>query len=184
MPVLISMFRAVNVGTRRVKMDALRELYVSLGLQDPQTYVQSGNVIFKTRKTNLNQLGREIEDAFEKAFGFRSELIFRTVHELREVIVRNPFAGRDGIEPSKLLVSFFARDPGEEFRDRIRALKTDPEELRMDGRELFIYFPEGMGRSKLSLGPVTGKAKIPETGRNWNSVTKMLEIAEKLEAGA
>src|SRR5665811_2227083 len=104
MPVIISMLRGVNVGAHnRIKMDALRALYESLGLRDPQTYVQSGNVVFRTDKRDLVALAKRIEDAIEQGFGFRPTVILRTSGELREVIARNPFAKRRGIEPTKLL---------------------------------------------------------------------------------
>jgi uncharacterized protein (DUF1697 family) len=183
MPAIISMLRGVNVGAHnRIKMDALRALYESLGLRDPQTYVQSGNVVFRTDKRDLVALAKRIEDIIERAFGFRPAVILRTSCEPRDVIARNPFAKRRSIEPSKLLVNFLANDPGAEARDKVLKLKTEPEELRMDGRELYIYFPSGMARPKMSWAVLEKTLKVPGTGRNWNSVTKLLEMAERLEA--
>jgi uncharacterized protein (DUF1697 family) len=183
MPVIVSMLRGVNVGAHnRIKMDTLRALYESLGLRDPQTYVQSGNVIFRTDKRDLGALAKRIEDAIEEAFGFRPAVILRTTSELRDAIARNPFAKRRDIDPSKLLVNFLASDPGAEVRDKVLSLKTDPEELRMDGRELYIYFPNGMARPKMSWAVLERTLRTPGTGRNWNSVTKLLEMAERLEA--
>jgi uncharacterized protein (DUF1697 family) len=183
MAVIISMLRAVNVGAHnRIKMDALRAIYESLGLRDPQTYVQSGNVVFRTDKRDLVALAKRIEGAIVQGFGFRPAVILRTSGELREVIARNPFAKRRGIEPSRLLVYFLASDPGAETRDKVLRLKTEPEELRMNGRELYIYFPSGMARPKLSWAVLEKMLKVPGTGRNWNSVTKLLEMAERLEA--
>jgi uncharacterized protein (DUF1697 family) len=101
---------------------------------------------------------------------------------MREVVARNPFAKRRGIEPGKLLVSFLASDPGEEALEKVRQMKCGPEELRIEGRELYIYFPNGMGQSKLPWAGLDKMLKTAVTGRNWNSVTKMLEMAEKLEA--
>ncbi len=184
MPIVISMLRGVNVGGHnKIKMDALRALYESLGLRGPQTYVQSGNVIFRTEDRDMVRLARRIEDAIERRFGFRPAVILRTASELRDVIARNPFAKRRGLDPRKLLVSFLASDPGPEARDKVLRIKADPEELRIDGRELYIYFPHGMGRSKLP--PVLDRTlKTPATARNWNSVTRMLEMAESLEVEA
>jgi uncharacterized protein (DUF1697 family) len=183
MPVVISMLRGVNVvGHNKIKMDALRVLYESLGLRDPRTYIQSGNVIFRTDQRDLALLTRRIESGIERSFGFRPAVIVRTTSELRGVIARNPFATRRGIHPSKLLVTFLASDPGPELRDKVRRIKADPEELRIDGREFYIYFPNGMARPKLSPAVIEKTLKIPGTGRNWNTVTKLFEIAESLEA--
>jgi uncharacterized protein (DUF1697 family) len=181
MPVVISMLRGVNVGGHnKIKMDALRTLYESLGLRDPQTFIQSGNVIFRTEERDLVRLARRIEDTIERRVGFRPSVIVRTTSELRDVIARNPFAKRRGLDPRKLVVSFLVSDPGPEARDKVLRIKPDPEELRIDGRELYVYYPHGMGQSKLP--PVLDRTlKTPATARNWNSVTRMLEMAEGLE---
>ncbi len=183
MAIVISMLRGINVGSHhRMKMDALRAVYESLQLRDPQTYVQSGNVIFGTEERDLTQLAKRIGDGIERSFGFRPGVIVRTCSELRDVIARNPFALRPGIEPGKLLVIFFAGNPGPDARSKILGIHADPEEFLIDGRELYIYFPDGMARPKLSPAMIEKALKISGTGRNWNSVTKMLEIAERLES--
>jgi uncharacterized protein (DUF1697 family) len=182
---MISMLRGVNVGGHnKIKMDALRALYESLGLRDPHTHVQSGNVIFRTKERNLVRLAKRIENGIELRFGFRPAVMLRTASELRDVMARNPFATRRGIDPSRLLVTFLASDPGPEARAEVLRIKAAPEELRIDGRELYIYFPNGMARPKLSWAALAKALKTPGTGRNWNSVTKLLEIAEKLEASS
>lgn len=184
MALVISMLRGVNLASHnRIKMDALRALYESLGLEEPQTYVQSGNVLFKTKERDLGALARRIQKGVERTFGFRTEVILRTASDLKSVVARNPFAARRDIDPRKLLITFLASDPSAEARENLLKIKADPEELRMDGRELYIYFPNGLARPKLSLALVEKTIKVPATGRNWNSVTKLLEMAERLELG-
>jgi uncharacterized protein (DUF1697 family) len=183
MAVVISMLRGVNLlSHNRIRMEALRALYGSLGLRDAQSYVVSGNVVFRTKARNLTALSKRIEDAIERNFGFRPRVIVRTPTELRDVVARNPFRTRRGIEPNKLLVTFLESHPAAEALEQVLKIKADPEELYVDGREVYIYFPNGMGRSKLSWVTVEKKLKTSGTGRNWNSVTKLLEIAETLEA--
>jgi len=182
MAAIISMLRGVNVGGHNmIKMEALRALYASLGLRDPQTYIQSGNVVFWTQERNLAQLGRRIEDAIEKKFGFRPEVVVRTSAELKDVIARNPFAKRREIHPSKLLINFLTEAPNLAVQEGILGLEPGPDEVRIDGREIYIYFPDGMGHSK--MWRAIGKAlKNSGTGRNLNTVQKLLEMAEKLNA--
>lgn len=183
MPTVISMLRGVNVGGHnKIKMDALRALYESLKFTGCQTFIQSGNVIFKTKERNLAKLTSQIQTAIERSFGFRPDVILRTSDELRDVIARNPFAKRRGIEPGKLIIAFLADAPAAQARDNIVKLKTDPEELRIDGSELYIYYPNGMGRSKLAWSLIERRLKVSGTCRNWNSVTKMLAIADALAA--
>ena len=127
MAVIICMLRGVNLGPHRVKMEELKTLCESLKLREPQTYVQSGNVIFKTDERDLVKLARRMEGATQKKFGFQTDVVLRSTAELRNVVAGNPFAKRRGIEPSKLLVTFLASDPGEEARVKVRAIKCAPE---------------------------------------------------------
>jgi len=185
MPAIISMLRGVNVGGHnKIKMDALRALYESLKLKSPKTYVQSGNVVFFSSETNLGLLSQRIADAIERNFGFRPEVVLRTCSEMRHVIARNPFASRHGIDPAKLLVSFMMSDPGKAARDNLSKIDTRGEELHARGSELYIYFRNGMGKTKLSWVALDKVLGIPSTGRNWNTITKLHEMAESLEKEA
>jgi uncharacterized protein (DUF1697 family) len=182
MPVIISMLRGVNLAAHnRIRMDELRELYESLGLRHAQTYIQSGNVIFWTQARDLASLAKRIENGIERRFGFRPAVILRTSAELRDVIARNPFAGRD-LEPSRFLVTFLSADPSAEACSTVLKIRADPEELRINGREVYIYYPNGIARPRLSWVLVEKTLKTSGTGRNWNTVRKLLEIADKLEA--
>jgi uncharacterized protein (DUF1697 family) len=183
MPVLISMLRGVNVGGHnRIQMDALRKLYESLKLEAPRTYVQSGNVIFRTKEKNLPALAKKIQSAIERECGFRPEVILRTTEELRRAIAANPFASRRDVEPGKLLITFLTAEPGPGAQATLLGLKEHPEELHLKGRELYIYFPNGAGKTKLPWPAVEKLFKTTGTARNLNSAMKMLAIAEELEA--
>src|SRR5262249_7910129 len=159
----------------------LRAFYESVGLRDVRTLVQSGNVIFKTQARDLATLTRRIEEGFEKSFGFHSDIIVRTTSDLRDVVARNPFATRRGIEPSKLVVMFLARHPGPSDRDKLLGIKAEPEEFRAEGREVYIYYPHGMARPKVSASLIEKMLRTPGTVRNWNTVTRLLEIVESVE---
>ena len=101
----------------------------------------------------------------------------RTAEDLRTIVGRAPFAKRPDFNPAKLAVFFLADSPPAEVRSKVLAIKVGPEELQSEGRELFIYFPDGMGRSKLP--PVLDRTlKMPATARNWNTVNKLLEMAD------
>lgn len=183
MPVLVAFLRAVNVGGHaKIKMDALRELFLSLKFAEPQTYVQSGNVIFKSSERDPKRVARRIQEGIEAKFGCCPEVVLRTPDDLRAIISKNPFRKRSNIEPGKLLVSFLAADAAKDAAKSLAALKIQPEELHLIGRELFIYFPNGQGKSRLPWARVDKALRTAGTGRNWNSVTKILEIAERLES--
>jgi len=175
------MLRGVNLGPhKRIKMDALRDLYASLKFEEPRTYVQSGNVIFRTKEKDLGLIAGKIQKALEKKLACRTDVILRTVEDLGRVVAVTPFAGRD-LEPGKILVTFLAGEPGREAENALAAFKKYPEELHLKGRELFIYFPDGAGRSKLPWSKVEKFLKVTGTARNWNSVTKMLDMAREME---
>jgi uncharacterized protein (DUF1697 family) len=182
MPVIISTLRGVNIGGHhKIQMDALRALYESLKLESPETYGQSGNVVFRTKGKNIALLTKRIQDGIERSFGFRPDVILRTASELRDVIARNPFAKRRGIDPSRLIVTFLAGEPSAEARVSLLRIDMAPEELRIHGRELYTYYPNGMARPKVPWATIERTLKVSGTGRNWNSVTRLLEIAERLE---
>ena len=165
MAVVISLLRAINLGSHnKVRMEALRKLYEALPLESPQTYLQSGNVVFRTRKKDLAALTVSLENAIKGKFGFAVPVVFRTTD----------------VHPSRLLVTFLAADPGEEARARIRALKIEPEEIRAEHKELYIHYPNGMGRTKLTGAMLERAVKVSGTARNWNTVLKLLEMAERL----
>jgi len=127
MTVAISLLRAINVGGNNlIRMEALRTAHEALGLADVQTYVQSGNVVFRTKLRDVAGLGRRIEDSIEQSHGFRPGVIVRTADEMRDAIARNPFEGRKGMEPAKLQVVFRPRRTRGVPPERPRALHLLP----------------------------------------------------------
>jgi uncharacterized protein (DUF1697 family) len=167
------MLRGINVGGNKlVKMDRLRSVYESLGFRDVQTYLQSGNVIFRA---DAAPAVSGIEVAIERAFGFHSDVINRTAEELRAVVAANPF--EEDFHPSKLLVTFLARKlTGQELR-AIAAIRTEAEDVRPIRSEIYTYYRKDMGRSKLPA--LLGKAvTVTGTSRNWNTVRNLLRLAE------
>lgn len=175
------MLRGVNLGPHnRIKMDALRATYEGLGLEDVRSYVQSGNVIFRAKEKDAKKLAGKLQDAIEKRFKFRPAVIVRSVGELRETIAATPFEAGRNLNPGKILVTFLADNPPAEAAATLASWKSFPEEIHLIGRELYIYFPDGAGKSKLPWSRVEKLLKVNGTARNWNSVLAMLEIAEEV----
>jgi len=182
MPVVIGLLRGVNVGGKhKIRMDALRELCESIGLKSPKTLIQSGNVVFRTRRRYLSKICREIGDAIEGSHGFRPAVMLRTLAELRAVAGKTPFGAQRELDPAKLAVAFLADKPGATARRSLLTVPRGPEELHVDGRELYIYFPNGMGRSKLQMVKVEKVLATAATARNWNTVRKVLDMAEQMD---
>jgi uncharacterized protein (DUF1697 family) len=182
MTVYIALLRGINVGGNNlIKMEALRTLCGKLKLRDAATYVQSGNVVFRATEGDAVRVGRLIEDGIQRTFGIRAAVVIRTAAELREAAARNPFAGRSGIEPGKLVVTFLPMPVGTDAREKVLALRMPPEELHLDGREMFVYFPNGQSKSMLPMAKVDRALGTTGTGRNWNTVVKLLAMADELE---
>lgn len=151
-------------------MAELRDLFESLGHTDVSTYIQSGNVIFSAAKSVTP---KGIETAISKRFNVDTPVVLRTPSELEKVVKANPFARA---ETSKLHVGFMTQKPSAAVVSKVDAERFRPEECAFRGRELYFHLPNGMGRSKLPAY-LDRRLKIPSTVRNWNTVTKLLELA-------
>lgn len=164
-------------------MDVLRNLCEPLGCRRAQTLVQSGNIIFDINSRSLPKIAQKIEGAIEQELAFRPKVITRTVPEFRQVVAKNPFAGREDIHPSQFLITFLSAEPSSEAREKVLAMNTEPEELHLHGREVYMYFPNGLARPKTSPAAIERALKVSGTGRNWNIVNKLLTLAEQMETG-
>jgi uncharacterized protein (DUF1697 family) len=178
----IAMLRAVNVaGHQKISMEALKALCVSMGFRDVRTYIQSGNLVFREKREAPEKIALQLEKKIETEFGFRPAVIVRTAAEMRRVITDNPFAGRNGIEPNKLLVVFMGSEPTQKARELVLGLDCAPEEMHIVGREIYIYYPDGMARPKIPLVRLEKMLQCSSTGRNLNTVNKLMAMAEELE---
>ncbi len=183
MTVFVALLRAVNVGKRSIKMPALKALFESLGLAPAQTLLQSGNVVFDGGKTKRDTLVRRIEDGIETEFGFHSDVVLRDVTEMRDILARNPFPAAARDDPSHLVVMVLNGAPDGGAADRLATILTGPEKAALSGADLFLTYPEGIGRSKLTIQRIEKQLGVIGTGRNWNTVTKLAALAETLAAG-
>ncbi len=183
MQTVVSLLRAVNVGGHSViKMADLKELYESLKFRDVQTYLQSGNVAFRTESVDLIAVSAKIQAGIAKRFRVTPGVMLRTLNDMRRIVKKNPFGRRSAIEPAKLHVYFLNRVLSRPAVAQLKNLSLDPEELIPSNSELFIYFPNGAGQSKLPWRTVEKICTAPGTARNWNTVTKLLEMAELLDS--
>ena len=181
MPVFISLLRGINVGGKQIKMADLRSLYESLDLRGTQTLLQTGNVVFETDITDRAKLVALIETGIEDAFGFHAGIIIRTVDELVAAIETHPFSGEQLDNPQKIAVMFLLDDPGQDAIDQLKTNYSGPEEMFFKGKEAYLYYPDGMGRSKLTHALIEKTLKTSGTMRNWNTTNKLRILAETFE---
>ena len=147
-----------------------------------RTYIQSGNLVFREDKENPAASARLLEEAIHTKFGFKPAVVVRTPAEMRQVVAHDPFAGRPGVAPHRLLIAFFDQAPTRQAWDQVLALKCDPEELHLNGRELYIHYPHGMARPTLPVARIEKMLQCTITARNLNTVKKLLAMAYTLEA--
>ena len=161
-------------------MDELKSLHEALGLQNVVPYIQSGNVVFVTSDSaDSAQLGKQIEDAFEKSFGFHAEVIVRSAAELSSIIEQNPFQGQQDKASKWVVVIFLATRPDHQAQEALRCAYTGPEEFFITGKELYVYYAAGIGRSKLTLSFIERKLKTTGTARNWNTILQLQELMRR-----
>jgi len=179
MTAFVSLFRGINVGGHhKIKMDELKDVHASLGFKDVFPYIQSGNVVFKSDDADVTRLQEQIEDGFEKRFGFHVQVIVRTSADLREIIDKNPFQGQPGKESKWVVVLFLATHPDETAQEDLLKTYVGPEELFITGKEVYIYYPNGIGRSKLSHSFLEKKLKTFGTARNWNTILQLQKLLQ------
>jgi uncharacterized protein (DUF1697 family) len=182
MAVYISLLRGINVAAQKsIKMADLKALYEDLGLGNVKTYIQSGNVIFTSDETVALQ--PKIREAIKEKFGFSVELIVCSIPDWRRLIAANPFT-KGGDRDSKYMhLTLLDKIPDAKIIDGLGEVKTgEAEEYAIVDDAVYFYAPSGYGITKLSNNFWEKKLKVNATTRNWNTVNKLLEMAEALES--
>jgi uncharacterized protein (DUF1697 family) len=168
---LACLLRGVNVGGKnRVAMRELRALFESLGFTEVETLIQSGNVVFSSTSAVT---APKIEAEIRRAFGLDVSVVMRTITALNKVLAANPFADRD---THRLHVAFLGAKPGSNVVGALDGGRFAPEEFSVGGTEVYLYLPNGMARTKLP-SYLERNLKVPMTIRNWNTATKLAEMA-------
>jgi uncharacterized protein (DUF1697 family) len=174
----IALLRGVNLGGRRMEMLRLREVLAGHGHADVRTYLQTGNVLFRSGATP-DELETVLERQLRDGFGLQIDVVVRTLDELERIVALDPL-GTVASDPSRYLVTFLRRPLARSVVESLEALDLRPELLAIHGRELYSWHPNGQARSELGkhlYGRALGTAA---TARNWNSVVRLLEIAREL----
>jgi uncharacterized protein (DUF1697 family) len=171
------MLRSINLGAHnRIKMPALVAVFDALGHTDVVTYIQSGNVVFKSRSKSTTALALGIERGITQDLGLDVSVLIRSKQELADVVRANPFLAM-GADVSKLHVTFLAEKPDAALVRAIETFDAGADELQAAGREVYVHCPGGYGNTKLSGTFIERRLKAVSTTRNWNTVTKLLELA-------
>ena len=172
----IALFRGINVGGKNIlPMKEIVGILEGMGCEKVKTYIQSGNVVFKSKKRQTNTIADEISSQILKLNGFEPKVFLLEIAELQEAIKHNPFKTEDG----KALHFFFLNSHSENpDLEKLMALKLKSEEFKLIKNIFYLYAPDGNGRSKLAA-KVEHSMGVPVTARNWNTISKLISMAKK-----
>lgn len=178
MTTYISILRGINVsGKNIIKMEALKRLFESLGFQNVTTYVQSGNVIFSSALSDVKKIEKLITSQIEKDFGLKIPIIVLTREELKQCIEGNPLIkNRD---EAFLHLTFLAERPIDCKKERIKDEKMENEEIEISERVVYLFCPNGYGKTKLTNTFLEKTLKVTATTRNFKTTNQLLKIAEQ-----
>jgi uncharacterized protein (DUF1697 family) len=175
----IALLRGINVGGHnKVAMSDLRALCEKLDLADVKTVLQSGNLVFRCDRQDDAALETLLETETAKRLSVSADFIVRSGDELARVVARNPFPKEAKNDPSHLLVMFLKAAPGAKVVETLRAGIKGRETVTADGKQLYIVYPDGIGRSKLTGTLIERNLGTKGTARNWNTILKLLALCE------
>lgn len=173
MTLYIALLRGINVGGKQMPMAKLRALCESLGFTQARTLLQSGNVVFETTLSDSAEIVTALETGIVRTFGFDSTVILRTFPEWQTVVAGCRFTPEQLQQSSYSAVVFLADHPTADGLVALRTAHRGDEIIQQNGRDLYIFYGEGMGRSKLTTNLIEKHLRTRATARNWNTVLKL-----------
>lgn len=180
MTTYISILRGINVsGQKLIKMEVLKKMYEKLNFENIQTYVQSGNVVFSANSKDPKELEKIISSGIESEFGFKVPVIVLKAETLETIVANNPFAKDSHKDIAFLHVTFLAEVPSGFDKESIIEKKHSDEEIEFAEKAVYLYCPNGYGKTKLNNNFIESKLKVQATTRNWKTTTELLKLGTK-----
>ena len=175
----LALLRAINLPAHKpVGMSDLRDFFAQLRLGDPRTLLQTGNVVFRSSKRTGAALERFLETEADKRLHLQTDFFVRTVPEWDAVVAQNPFPDAAKLDPAHLVVLFLKDSPDARSVDQLNAAISGREVVRAVGKQAYVVYPDGIGRSRLTTAIIEKKLETRGTGRNWNTVMKLAALAK------
>lgn len=179
MTTYLALLRAINLaGHKPVAMADLRDLLGQLGFRDPRSLLQTGNLVFEGPTRSTAALERLLEAEAEKRLALQTDFFVRTAEEWQAVVAQNTFREEAKSDPSHLLVFLLKAAPDAKAVTTLQAAIKGREVVRAQGRQAYIVYPDGVGRSRLTSAIIEKHLGTRSTGRNWNTVMKLGALAE------
>lgn len=180
MKTVIALLRGINVGGKNpLPMKQLASLLEDLGCQDVRTYIQSGNVVFRTKAKSTSRLSGMISSAIEKHHGFKPHVLLLEASDIGRAISGNPFPTAES-EPKTVHVGFLASAPEKPDLEKLDNLSKKTERFALKGTLFYLHAPDGIGRSKLAAS-AEKLIGVSMTARNWRTVCKINDMIQELD---
>jgi len=175
----ISILRGINVsGKNLIKINSLKEMYEALGFLNVKTYIQSGNVVFQSAATNLEKLEMLISDGILDRFTFNVPVFVREVSELKDILARNPFLKEMEEDSSKLHLTFLSKAPEKQHVESIGNFSYLPDKYFIVERTVYLFCPNGYGKTKLNNNFFENKLKVKATTRNLRTLMELVKLGD------
>jgi uncharacterized protein (DUF1697 family) len=173
----VALLRAVNLAAKNmVAMSDLRAMAEGLGFREARTLLQSGNLVFDSKPTGARLEGL-LEATAKERLGLDTDFFVRTAKEWQALVAANPFPAEAKSDPSHLVLLCLKQAPGREALGSLRQAIKGRERVETDGRQAYAVYPDGIGRSKLTMALIEKHLGTSGTGRNWNTVLKLAALA-------
>ena len=175
----LALLRGINVsGHNMIKMDALKTTLEAAGFTNVETYIQSGNVFVETEDESSFGVGFKIKQEIFRVFGHDVPTIVVGKIDLELCLKNNPFLKAKDVDTKKLYVAFISKELSSSAINELKISQFKPDEAVIDGNKIFIKYDVGAGKTRLDQKYIEKKLNVTATIRNWNTVTKLLEMYE------
>jgi uncharacterized protein (DUF1697 family) len=176
----LALLRGINVsGHNMIKMDALQKALEAIGFHNVVTYIQSGNVFVETDEESGFSVGFKIKQEIYKTFGYEVPVIVVSKTDLEWLFKNNPFLKQKDVDTKKLYVAFISKELSSSAINELKISQFKPDEAVIEGNRIFIKYDIGAGKTRLDQKYIEKKLNVTATIRNWNSVTKLLEMYDE-----
>ncbi|MEM7677799.1 MAG: DUF1697 domain-containing protein [Myxococcota bacterium] len=177
----MALLRGINVGGKnKLPMKDLAAMFGDAGCWDVQTYIQSGNVVFRAKQALARRIPSLIAQSIEEGFGFSVPVVLRPGDELLTVAGSNPFL-RGEADTKKLHVAFLDKEPSNAKIASLDPERSSPDQFETRGREIYLYCPNGLARTKLTNNYFDSRLATTSTMRNWKTVLKLCDLVAESE---
>lgn len=180
MTTYITLLRSINVsGHNIIKMDQLKKLMAGMGFQNIVTYIQSGNIIYQSKKTDLKKISEAIKEEIKKEFGFEVPVLTLTADILETIIHNNPFLQKE-LDQAFFHVTFLNANPIQEKIEELKSIDSKNDVFEIVGQTVYLCCPNGYGNTKLTNTFIESKLKVGATTRNWKTCNELLRLSKTI----